>query len=337
MFSPVRQQIRLAKLTILYKMACPVCGKSSPCAHETTRSSVLLEPRQEYHASQPAALPNDQFWRDEVISRVQQHRARRRKRSDNDADGTMELNFQPAEPLQNEPEAAAEPAPPPPMPVYKPEPPKIIAFPRPIAVQPAVLPPQPRVPIEDFELATPVLDTPRILDAPEPAAEQMDLLSSFADIRLEPEESRKNFEEELPIRPAPLQQRVFAGLVDALVVLIASAIFAITFTIMSSGLPQTRMVLLCGAMVAATFWLLYQYLFLVYSSGTPGMQMAQLELCTFKGEPVSVTLRRWRAVASLLSGCSIGLGFAWAFVDEDTLGWHDRITQTHLREQSAIQ
>jgi hypothetical protein len=42
-------------------------------------------------------------------------------------------------------------------------------------------------------------------------------------------------------------------------------------------------------------------------------------------------MRRWRAVASMLSGCSIGLGFAWALVDEDTLGWHDRITQTHLR------
>lgn len=298
------------------------------------RSSVLLEPQQEYHTSQPAALPHDQFWRDEVISRVQQHRARRRKR--NDADGTMELDFQPAAPQQNEPFAVAEPVPPP-APVYKPEPPKIIAFPRPIPVQSVSLPPQPRVAMEDFELATPVLDTPRILDAPEPPAEQMDLLSSFADIRLEPEESRTDFEEELPIRPAPLQQRVFAGLVDALVVLIASAIFAITFTIMSSGLPQTRMVLLCGAIVGATFWLLYQYLFLVYSAGTPGMQMAQLELCTFKGEPVSVTLRRWRALASLLSGCSIGLGFVWAFVDEDTLGWHDRITQTHLREQSVIQ
>jgi len=299
------------------------------------RSSALLEPQQDYRTSQPAASPNDQFWRDEVVSCVQQHRARRRKR--NDADGTMELDFQADALPQNESVAAAEPVPPPPIPRYRPEPPKIIAFPRPLPVRPVPAPPQPRVPMEDLELAEPVLDTPRILDAPEPPAEQMDLLSSFADIRLEPEESRTNFEEELPIHPAPLQQRVFAGLVDALVVLIAGAIFAITFTVTSSGLPQTRMVLLCGAIVGATFWLLYQYLFLVYSTGTPGMQMAQLELCTFKGEHVSVALRRWRALASLLSGCSIGLGFVWAFVDEDTLGWHDRITQTHLREQSAIQ
>ena len=295
------------------------------------RSSVLIEPQQDYranerpHSSPPAPSLNDQFWRDEVISRVQQHRARRRKRSD--ADGTMELDFQPP---QHELEPVVQTAPPPRMPVYKPEPPRIIAFPRPVRVQSVTVQTQA---MEDLELAESVLDTPRILDAPEPPAEQMDLLSSFADIRLEPEESRINFAEELPIRPAPLQQRIFAGLVDALVVLVAGAIFAITFTVMADGLPQTRMVLLCAATVGATLWLVYQYLFLVYSTGTPGMQMAQLELCTFKGEHVPVSLRRWRALASLLSGCSIGLGFAWAFVDEDTLGWHDRITQTHLREQ----
>jgi hypothetical protein len=27
----------------------------------------------------------------------------------------------------------------------------------------------------------------------------------------------------------------------------------------------------------------------------------------------------------------MGLGFAWALVDEDCLGWHDRITRTYLR------
>jgi uncharacterized RDD family membrane protein YckC len=83
--------------------------------------------------------------------------------------------------------------------------------------------------------------------------------------------------------------------------------------------------------VSALLWLVYQYLFLVYSPGTPGMRMAQLELCTFEGGPVSRSLRRWRALASLLSCCSFGLGFAWALIDEDRLGWHDRITQTHLK------
>jgi hypothetical protein len=28
---------------------------------------------------------------------------------------------------------------------------------------------------------------------------------------------------------------------------------------------------------------------------------------------------------------SLGLGFFWALVDEHTLGWHDRISQTYLK------
>ena len=36
----------------------------------------------------------------------------------------------------------------------------------------------------------------------------------------------------------------------------------------------------------------------------------------------------------ILSAVSLGLGFAWAFFDEDTLCWHDRMTRTYstLRE-----
>jgi uncharacterized RDD family membrane protein YckC len=136
---------------------------------------------------------------------------------------------------------------------------------------------------------------------------------------------------ELPPQPAALPQRVFAGLIDAAVVLLSGAFFAMAFVIFAPGLPQPRLTLLCGLMVCGVLWLVYQYLFLVHSSGTPGMHLAQLELCTFQGEAVSIPLRRARALASMLSLCAVGLGFAWAFVDEDTLGWHDRITQTHLR------
>jgi len=135
----------------------------------------------------------------------------------------------------------------------------------------------------------------------------------------------------LPPQSAGLQQRAFAGLVDLLIVLVASAAFAVIYLVLVRALPQPRLVLLTTAVVGALLWLVYQYLFLVYSQSTLGMQMANLELCTFQGQPVSVSLRRWRALASLLSCCSLGLGFAWALIDEDMLGWHDRITQTHVR------
>ncbi len=41
-------------------------------------------------------------------------------------------------------------------------------------------------------------------------------------------------------------------------------------------------------------------------------------------------LRRWRVLASYLSAVSLGMGYAWVFLDEDSLCWHDRITHTYL-------
>jgi uncharacterized RDD family membrane protein YckC len=43
-----------------------------------------------------------------------------------------------------------------------------------------------------------------------------------------------------------------------------------------------------------------------------------------------VRIRRWRVLASVLSGFSLALGYAWCFLDEDRLSWHDRITRTYM-------
>lgn len=306
----VSRSLHLAKLTL--RMACPVCGKTSPCAHETTRLAVLLDTET---TSSSSTQSSEQFWRQEVISRVQQHKARRRKRGD---DGSLELDFQP-EPVI-EPEAPTPP-------VVRTDPPKIIRFPRPVPVQAVPVHPEP---LDEMELAEPVIDTPRILEAPEPVAEQMNLLPTFDDIQLEAESYRPH-SLELPLQPAPMQQRAVAGGIDLGIVLAAAAVFVVTFVLFAKDFPQARTLLLCTLLTCGALWLVYQYLFLVYAGTTPGMKLAQLELCTFAGGRADVNVRRWRAFASLLSGCSLGLGFAWALIDEDRLGWHDRITQTHLR------
>jgi uncharacterized RDD family membrane protein YckC len=323
-------------------MACPVCGKPSPCAHEQPATTVVVgsevqQRRAEHRSSQPAIanvaggtfeFQQTSAWRDEVVSRVQQHRARRRRR--HDPDGTMELNFQPdsAFTMPAEREAAS------PRTATKSELPKIIEFPKPAPW--LFIPRERRQELEDLELADPVPDGPRILDAPEPLPEQMNLLPTFADIQLEAEESRPGVDVDLPPQPAPISLRIFAGVVDIFIVLMAAAGFAMSFMAVASRLPQPRLILLYGFMVCGSLWLLYQYLFLVYGSATVGMYLAQLELCTFRGEPVSLSLRRWRALASVLSTFALGLGFIWAFVDEDTLGWHDRMTQTHVRKQAVL-
>jgi uncharacterized RDD family membrane protein YckC len=165
----------------------------------------------------------------------------------------------------------------------------------------------------------------------------MELLPSFADIRLEPEEARVDHDFEVIPRPAPLSQRFVSGVVDAGIVFIATVAFVLTFMESAEELPQSRMTWVCMLAAGGIFWLLFQYIFLVFRRTTPGMKMAQLELCTFAGTGTSIFERQRRALASLLSVCSMGLGFAWALVDEDRLGWHDRISGTHMRAATSTQ
>ena len=85
-----------------------------------------------------------------------------------------------------------------------------------------------------------------------------------------------------------------------------------------------------AAGLSGVFWAAYQYLLLVYSGSTPGLRLVQLELARFDGSPALRRLRRWRVLASFLSAFSLGMGYAWVFLDEDALCWHDRITHTYL-------
>ena len=164
----------------------------------------------------------------------------------------------------------------------------------------------------------------------DPPAEQLEL-PNFDDIQLEATHQQVMPDLELGPQPAPLGQRMLAGAVDAAIVLAAAAVFNVTFTQLAEENLHSRMALLCAVAVGGVLWTLYQYTFLVHGNGTPGMHLAQLDLAKFDGKPVSTFDRRCRAVASALSGFSLGLGFLWALVDEDQLGWHDRMTKTLIK------
>ena len=89
------------------------------------------------------------------------------------------------------------------------------------------------------------------------------------------------------------------------------------------------------AVAPLAFLLVYQYLFLTYSNGTPGMRYAPIALCTFDDENPTRESMRARIGAILLSALPLGLGFLWSLFDEDRLGWHDRITRTYQRSYRA--
>jgi uncharacterized RDD family membrane protein YckC len=118
-------------------------------------------------------------------------------------------------------------------------------------------------------------------------------------------------------------------MIDAGMVAIALAAFGYVF-VRINGVPPLRIAAEIGAALLAVLWPAYQYVFLVFSKTTPGLRLTKLEVTRFDGAPASRSLRRWRVLASLLSCASLGLGYAWCFLDEDQLSWHDRITRTHL-------
>ncbi len=200
-----------------------------------------------------------------------------------------------------------------------------------------------------YELAEPIVDTPRILDVPEEAPLAANhAASSLSSLRLDEvtegvdkevpdwiRNYRDEYDEselELPLQVAPIRPRVVSAVIDSAMVLTATAVFCVIVLSITKFMPQGKAAVLTAICLSATFWLAYHFAFLVFCGMTPGMQVAQLELCSFEGcYPLRKT-RGARAWAMGVSCMSLGMGFAWALVDEDGLGWHDRITRTYLRQ-----
>jgi uncharacterized RDD family membrane protein YckC len=196
---------------------------------------------------------------------------------------------------------------------------KIIEFPRPLAVSPQLL----------DELAEPVFDRPRILEAPELVPPPPALGGILLETITEPgDERRPGFE--VPLQAASMTRRVLAIATDAVLVILAFTAFGYIFLKVTPMVPSLTQATGISIVLLGLFWTGYQYLLLVHAGSTPGLKLAKLELSRFDGSSVPRTLRRWRVLASVLSGVSVGLGYAWCFLDEDQLCWHDRITRTYM-------
>jgi uncharacterized RDD family membrane protein YckC len=135
---------------------------------------------------------------------------------------------------------------------------------------------------------------------------------------------------DIPMQSAPLGRRIFAAMVDGIVIAAASALCGFIFSKVSAVRPPLPQRVELAAGVPALLWALYQYLLIVYSASTPGLRLARLELTNFDGKTTTRRIRRCRVLASFLSTASLGMGYAWVFLDEDSLCWHDRITHTYL-------
>lgn len=215
--------------------------------------------------------------------------------------------------LRPEPISASEPAP-----ILLQATARVLEFPRPAAL-----------PFNPDELAEPMLDRPRIVEAPELVPPGPALGGILIEPAPQPDpERRPGFD--VPLSSAPLGQRLWAGTIDLLLLAIAVAAFGYIFFRITGALLPLKNAAEFGAGLLAVLWPVYEYAFLVFTETTPGLRLAHLAIKRFDGTPPPRSLRRWRVLACILSAASLGLGYAWCFLDEDQLTWHDRITRTHL-------
>ena len=196
---------------------------------------------------------------------------------------------------------------------------RILEFPRSWTPPPAPL----------DELAEPVMDRPRILEAPE-VVPPPPALGGIAIDPLPPPAMEKRPGIDIPLQSAPLTRRILSAAVDDLIIAAACVLFGFIFWKMTAIRPPRFQTVGLAAGLLGTLWAAYQYLLVVYAGITPGLWAAGIKLARFDGSPAGRRLRRWRVLASFLSAVSLGMGYAWVFLDEDALCWHDRITRTYL-------
>jgi uncharacterized RDD family membrane protein YckC len=341
-------------------MNCSKCGEVCSCLMEPPAAVTAESPIPPVALGESMSLPSAQSsdspseWRDELASRLNRYRARRKAPPPRYP--SLRLPFERTEAVRSysrpeEPEAAAfepisnqalaldgmqqlpcapestyqEPALPETAPQSRaqsvaPASAKIIEFPR-FAWAPPAPPPD--------QLAEPVMDRPRILEVPEFSPP----LPALGGITIEPvevEQEPKRPGIDMPLQSAPLGLRIVAALIDGLIISIAATLFGLVFWKVTEFRPPNLQILGISGGIFFLFWAAYQYLLIVYSARTPGLLLAHLELARFDGMPARRSLRRWRVLASFLSAVSLGMGYVWVFLDEDSLCWHDRITRTYL-------
>jgi len=138
---------------------------------------------------------------------------------------------------------------------------------------------------------------------------------------------------------APISLRLISALVDSAILLGSLAAFAgiavLTVTHLSGNTAPAHIPWpIAAAALAATLILLtvaYSLLFFTFSDATPGMRYARIALCTLTDKNPTRSAMRRRLLFTLFAALPLGLGLLWAFLDEDSLGWHDRLSGIYQR------
>ncbi len=131
---------------------------------------------------------------------------------------------------------------------------------------------------------------------------------------------------------APLSHRLMAGLVDGGLVFGCFLLAVLLFSTCTLHMPAGKTALVLALLVFGALATFYGWLFMSFGGGsTPGMRYAHIALCTFADENPTRKEMQNRVGATALALLPAGLGLLWALLDENKLGWHDRMTRTYQR------
>jgi len=130
---------------------------------------------------------------------------------------------------------------------------------------------------------------------------------------------------------APFNLRLMAVAVDLAVIAGAVLSFVGIATHLTHELPTGIPAAIIVGVVFVSLYALYQGLFFTFSDQTPGMRYARIGFCTFQDKNPTRSAIRSRFFALALALFPLGLGVLWALLDEDGLGWHDRISRMYPR------
>ncbi len=198
-----------------------------------------------------------------------------------------------------------------------------------------------------FEVEASQISTAPVIESAEPEWSSIVLTAQPAPEHVARVRVAEAVESTYPIAPlahvpqtAAFGLRLMAGIVDSCIVLAGELAFvAVSSLIINKMAENARLSSHLSPQIAAigfvavfaVFTLLYQTLFFTFSEATLGMRYARIGLCTFSDDNPTRGQMRRRIFAAVLSACPLGLGYLWAVLDEDGLGWHDRISRMYQR------
>jgi uncharacterized RDD family membrane protein YckC len=147
-------------------------------------------------------------------------------------------------------------------------------------------------------------------------------------------------EENTPDRPraaeefliAPLGGRFVAGLADALVLSLGAIEFGIIVWRVCGQVSLVPVNIMVLVTIAAVAIFVYFAVFTAITAATPGLLWEGYAIRNSQGGRPTPREALWRAFGVLVSLSAFMIGFVWAYVDSDTLTWHDRISGTAIIE-----